>query len=521
MVDPDSGEVLACSNREVIDESARQTLTQPEIEALKRDGTAAGKDIIAKLMLSHTALDQKTSFSLAKYKILKTKKYIRRFQVRPLDVASFGKWMLDEKDASRILDMREEMLSLVGCMGNVHYGGEDIFLGGDIATNGPATDQALLDEIHTGAGPSMTGRWMVIDDTSGFLVAAMAERMGILYPEEATEEHSSAMVADGENGNAATSTRRSDGVDADANATSQPGGMVVDREDPATEGALSQSTSGTSLPKQHTRQKSQQPRPSDFRIPYSQTNTLTLIHSSNQPNLSFLNYYNFDANNPNHPPHPMVTHLLPLSWLQLIDPSLDTAYSTPPPVFPPDEVATWKPNRRGNYHRKRRRYARTRHIVDAARAGGFSGLVCASTMDAVGILRHTLPLLAGGAPVVIYSASPEPLIELSDCFSVGRRTAWPAHAQAAGLSAEEAERWPGSDEFPVNPTLLLGASIQTSRVRRWQVLPARTHPLMTERGGAEGYVFTGWRARPAEGKVEARGKYKRRRKEENPDPESL
>ncbi len=36
-----------------------------------------GKDLIAKLMLSHTAaIDQKASFSLAKYKLLKTKKYM-------------------------------------------------------------------------------------------------------------------------------------------------------------------------------------------------------------------------------------------------------------------------------------------------------------------------------------------------------------------------------------------------------------------------------------------------------------
>ncbi|KAL1835045.1 hypothetical protein VTK73DRAFT_6412 [Phialemonium thermophilum] len=91
LVDPESGDVVARSNREVIDENARQTLSRDEIETLKRDGASAGKDLIAKLMLSHTALDQKTTFSLAKYKLLKTKKYIRRFQVRPLDVPAFGK----------------------------------------------------------------------------------------------------------------------------------------------------------------------------------------------------------------------------------------------------------------------------------------------------------------------------------------------------------------------------------------------------------------------------------------------
>jgi tRNA (adenine-N(1)-)-methyltransferase non-catalytic subunit len=34
---------------------------------------------------------------------------------------------------------------------------------------------------------------------------------------------------------------------------------------------------------------------------------------------------------------------------------------------------------------------------------------------------------------------------------------------------------------------------------------------MTGRGGAEGYLFTGVRVRPAEGRVEARGKFVRKK----------
>ena len=47
--------------------------------------------------------------------------------------------------------------------------------------------------------------------------------------------------------------------------------------------------------------------------------------------------------------------------------------------------------------------------------------------------------------------------------------------------------------------------LQTSRVREWQVLPGRTHPLMTGRGGAEGYIFHGIRAIPQSQHVQARG----------------
>ena len=134
-------------------------------------------------------------------------------------------------------------------------------------------------------------------------------------------------------------------------------------------------------------------------------------------------------------------------------------------------------------------------------------------MDAVSVLGHALGLLAGGAPVAIYSQSIEPLAELVDCFSRARRSAWATSPpkEAEGKSVTELERWQGNKEFPLNPSLLVGITIHTARARHWQVHPGRMHPLMTSRGGAEGYVLTGYRAVPVEGKVAARGKFKRRK----------
>jgi tRNA (adenine-N(1)-)-methyltransferase non-catalytic subunit len=499
----DKGNVVARSNREVIDENARQTLTQDEIEELKREGTNAGKDVIAKLLLSHTALDQKTSFSLAKYKLLKTKKYIRRFQVLPIDVANFAHWQLEERDASKIMDMRAEMIGLVGCWGNVHFGGDDVLL------PDPKTSSAQGEEACPPVDQDLLrGRWLVVDDTCGLLVAAMAERMGVLYESEETESEGKT-----EEQNGATTEQGS----AVSESTEKTQTSAPETEPTAKDGDVEMPDAPTKAVKRESdgKPKQQKPRPSDFAIPYSQTNTITVIHGTSQPNLSLLNYWGFDITSPNHPPHPLLNHLLSLSWLQLLKPDLDTAYSTPPPTASPETLASWKPSRRGNFHRKRRRYARIRHIVDSTRAGNFSGMVCASTMDPISILRHTLPLLAGGAPVAIYSPSVESLAALADCFSVPRRTAWVSGSvpEIEGLSNEDLERWQGNERFPLNPTLLQGVSIQTSRARRWQVLPGRTHPLMTERGGADGYVFTAWRAKPAEGRVAAKGKFKRRKVE--------
>ncbi|WQF82560.1 Putative tRNA (adenine(58)-N(1))-methyltransferase non-catalytic subunit TRM6 [Colletotrichum destructivum] len=515
LVDKESGDVVAHSRREIIDDAARQTLTTEEIEQLKQgNNTDAGKDIIAKLLLSHTAIDQKTAFSLAKYKLLKTKKYIRRFTIQPLDPLTLGKWLLEEKDAGKVLEMREEMMGLLGCWANVHFGGVPPTDKPEMVT----TDgSGMLDKSEIG------GRWLVVDDTGGLVTAAMAERMGILYPKD--PEHVEA--TDFQKDVAGEEATGENTVEATTNGAAS---QTKPEETSITEAAVGQgstagpeqtTTTDTTMANGDEATKAQQPRRrhpprrDDFESIFAPTNTLTLIHPNNQPNLALLKYYNYDSTNPNppHPLHPLATNLLPISWLQLLEPEEDVTYSTPPPEVSDEVLHTWKANRRGNYHRKRRRWARTRYIVDSTRAGGFSGLVIASTMDTISILRHTLPLLAGGAPIAIYSQSIEPLTELADCFSIARRAGWSSNppAEAAGKSIQELERWEGSDDFPINPTLLLGANVQTSRAKRWQVLPGRTHPMMMGRGGADGYVFTGWKAVPAEGKVEARGKFKRRK----------
>lgn len=231
------------------------------------------------------------------------------------------------------------------------------------------------------------------------------------------------------------------------------------------------------------------------------TNTITLIHANAQPNLSLLKYFDFDAFNPS-PLHPLEKHLRMLSWLQLLAPEEDAGYTEPQPVS--DEVLqSWKSGKRSNYFRKRRRWERIKTVVEETRAGGFDGLVIASVMNLTSILQHTVPLLRGAAQVVVYSPTIEPLVELADYYSTGRRTAFVQNPP-------DPEMMP-TEDFPVNPTLLLAPAIHSARCRSWQVLPGRTHPLMTGRGGSEGYVFTGTRVLPAEGKIEARGKFKRRK----------
>jgi len=412
------------TNRETIDDSARQTLTLAEIETLKKEGTNAGQDIIAKLMASHLALDQKTKFSLAKYKLMKTKKYSKRFTVLPLDVRTLGDWYMSEKDASRIMEIREEMLALTMSWSNVHFS-ESIPMAPELGG----------------------GRWLVVDETGGLLVAALAERMGILHPEE--------------------------------------------------EDLISNNDQDRHVDK-----------------PITTSNTLTVVHANAQPNLSILSYWHYSptaaTTSPN---HPLSTNLHSISWLQLLSPEKDLTYASPPETLSSETLATLKSAKRGNYYRKLRRYTRCKNIVDSTRAGGFDGLVVASHMDPISIMRHTIPLLRGGATISIYSPTVEPLTALADVYSMSRRTAFiqAPPGSYTSLSSSEKPFWQGGEDFPLNPTMLLNVTVQTARVKEWQVLPGRTHPLMTGRGGAEGYLFTAVKVIPASGKVEARGKFVRKR----------
>lgn len=444
------GEVVLRTNQNIIDDSGTQSMTMDEIEALKIEGTGSGKGLIAKILESHNGLDQKTAFALAKYTLRKARKYMKRFTVLPLDVSTLTKWILLEKEPMKIMELREEMIALIGSWANIHH----------------ATPDCTAQD-HEGLGKHGAGRWLMIDETGGLLVAAVAERMGLLDTLEATDQES----------------------DVKGPSSNWPESL---QEKGCSESGDAQGRLHTTVQQRAGHQKSKE---------LSNVNTITLIHANAQPNLSLLRYFNFDASNPASL-HPMQQHLKTLSWLQLLTPEDDNGYAEPEAVSD-GILQKWKSGKRGNYYRKRRRWERIKSIVDETRDGGFDGMIIASVMNLTTILHHAVPLLRGGAQVVIYSATVEPLVELSDYYSTARRTAFVT-------SLPDFQSLP-TDDFPVNPTLLLAPTIQTVRCKSWQVLPGRTHPHMTGRGGSEGYLFTATRVSPAEGKIEARGKFKRRK----------
>lgn len=422
------------TNRTTVDDPNAQKLTAEEILRLKAEhGGDSGKKIIEAILSNHSELHKKTTFSLHKYTIRKRNKYLKRFTVEPVDIPGLLAHITEEKDAAKLLEIKHETLALMLSLANVRYG----------------------------------GRYLVVDDTSGFIVGAIAERLNILYPEQ---QDSTEQEEDSEE------------------AQQTP----VKEEEDAT---------GETTVLTETKKK----RPTTKPAGLATSNTITLIHPNEQPNLSLLKYFSYDVAGHTTPiNHPLTNHLKPLSYLQLLHPDLEPTLA-PPKKLSDEELKALKGGKRSAYYKKWRRFERMREIVADAREGGFDSLIICSSMwrDLEGLLRVLVPLLRGSAEVVIFSPSREPLVQLAERYSSARRSEWVQRSEEENAKREEDE---------LDPTLLLAPTIHTVAERRFQFLPGRTHPLMTSRGGAEGYVFHATRVLPAEGKVSGRGIFLGRKK---------
>lgn len=391
-----------------------------------------------KLLSSHSALHQKTPFALQKYTLRKTKKFLRRFTVLPLTVQSLTHYLLECKEPIKMLDLRDETLALMLSLANVHWG----------------------------------GRWLVVDESGGLVVAAVAERLGLLEYTPDVNEDKSIKAPEDEKDKVKVEEKekvedRIEKVEKDEEKPEKP------QQDPA--------------PPKRWIKRPDPPPPT--------RNTITLIHPNEQPNISLLKYFNYDTNSPP-TSHPLHAHLRTINWLQVVAPHADTTLEPPPPQTP-EELALLKSSKRAAHYRKLKRWERTVAIVADTQRGGFDGLLVAGFMELQGILRYAVPLLSGSAQVVVYSPNREAVTEVADLYSSARKAEWIQRGNATG-----------GEEDELDPTLLLAPTIHTTAARRYQVLPGRTHPVMTSRGGGEGCVFHAVKVLPVEGSVQARGVFR-------------
>jgi len=535
------------NNRETVDDPNAQKLSWKDIEELKkRGGGQSGRvrtkfhmrksgranirqEIINALMTSHTAIHQKTAYSLSKYALRKRSKYMKRFTVLPVDVYTILDHLMSEKEPGKIMEMQQEGLGLMLAQGNIRFC-PDIWVGG---------------ELQRG------GRWLVVDETGGLLVAAIAERLGLL-------EHEPRYLNDGQGG-VGSGAEDAEGGEAEepitttAEATTEAGGP------PSKKAKLSHDPQPivSSTRPRHAPQPPTHPSPAT-------ANTITVVHPNEQPNLSLLKYFGYD---PNTPPtsHPLYTHLRTISYLSLLSPSSDPTL-TPPERASETAFKSWKSGKKSAYLRKWRRWERSARTVMETRGGGFDGLLVASWMDVKSLLGYLVPFVRGSGQVVVWRPEREGLVGVVDACGKERKGDWlrrkergelpdagPGVVNWEGVSAGLPETTgalhylvpevegankdvvditslltphllpdlitlpapdpsakPNAPAPPsvkeLDPTILLAPTIHSTTIRKYQVLPGRTHPVMTSRGGAEGYVFVATRVVPVEGKVEAMGK---------------
>lgn len=136
----------ANNNREIIDDGASQKLTSEQIKALKNEGLKGeltGEEIVNKLKESHATFDKKTAYSQAKYLQKKGKKFHKVFTPIKPTAYSLNEYFYI-KNPAKIRDIRMDTLSQLLSYSNVHAG----------------------------------AKLLVVDDTQGMVVSALAERMG-------------------------------------------------------------------------------------------------------------------------------------------------------------------------------------------------------------------------------------------------------------------------------------------------------------------------------------------------------
>ncbi|KAK7203420.1 Gcd10p family-domain-containing protein [Myxozyma melibiosi] len=193
--------------------------------------------------------------------------------------------------------------------------------------------------------------------------------------------------------------------------------------------------------------------------------TILFIHENEHPNFEIIKYMNF--------PEEMTNRMLKvLNLLQLYHPEEEE----PVKRLSDEILAGMKSSRRGQYYRRVAREAELTTLFDQIKNGFYDGLVLATSLETQSLLEKLIPAVAGSRQLVIYNTAKEPLVDT-------------AHDLMADLR-------------------VLAPTILETRVRKYQVFPGRTHPLMTSRSGG-GYVLWGTRVIPSND-VRAGGKKRKR-----------
>ncbi len=197
--------------------------------------------------------------------------------------------------------------------------------------------------------------------------------------------------------------------------------------------------------------------------------SIVLAHENEHPNLAILNY------STQYSEVLQKKMIKTINWLQFFEPENERE---PIEELPQKELDELKASKRSRFFRRLKRAREINEAIDMVQAGDFDALVIATTFDVPTLAPRILDKVGGSRPIVIYNQFKESLIETS-------------HALQKDLR-------------------VLAPTILETRVRPYQTIPGRLHPVMTMRGGG-GYLLWGTRVYPREVHAVGRGGAKRKK----------
>ncbi|KAI5954309.1 TRM6 [Candida jiufengensis] len=199
--------------------------------------------------------------------------------------------------------------------------------------------------------------------------------------------------------------------------------------------------------------------------------TIVLLHENEHANTVALRYSSM-------PEEQLNKIVKPVNWLQFVEPETEKI------DWKDEDPVPTKPKHREHYLKKKERATNVNDVINLVLEGNFDGFVSMTTLHMPDVLEYIIPKIGGSRPVVIYNQYKELLAEVQQQFTNDRR--------------------------------ILASSIFETRVRPYQTIPGRMHPLMTMKS-LGGYVLWGTKVIPDDS-VQAIGKGVKRKRETSEQP---
>ncbi|GME70441.1 unnamed protein product [Ambrosiozyma monospora] len=184
--------------------------------------------------------------------------------------------------------------------------------------------------------------------------------------------------------------------------------------------------------------------------------TITLLHENDQPKLNLLDQVGFTEEQ-------IESIVHPVNLLQFLYPEEERAKN----YKPSDEgIESFSESKTALHFKRLRKYHLLNDTLDLVEENNFDGFISVCTLNPTTLLPKVLPRIGGSRSIVVYSQFKEILVGLNDAMMKNKN--------------------------------VLMCNIYESKVRKYQTIPGRLHPLMTSRAGG-GYIFWGLRVFPKEG----------------------